>query len=125
MDFGCGFLAEWFPGLDPLPLPIIHKQPARAQASLDYHVPTAAAGSWAESKQQEKMKNEGKSHLCPLCGSKRKPQTKRFRPDVRYGRPVVLKPPTAGPDSVVAESSDDKTANDFAALLLTTRNKRL
>jgi hypothetical protein len=71
------------------------------------------------------MKNGGKSHLCPLCGSKRKPQTKSSRADARYKLPVVLKPPTAVADSVVAESSDDKTANDFAALLLKTRNKQL
>jgi hypothetical protein len=68
------------------------------------------------------MNGENKSHLCPLCGGKRKPGTDTA--DARGGRSALRKPPTAVAHSVVAESSDDKTANDFAALLLRDQKKR-
>ena len=71
------------------------------------------------------MKGENKSHLCPLCGGKRKPGTDTAGTDARGGRSALRKPPTAIAHSVVAESSDDKTANDFAALLLRDQKKRV
>ena len=42
----------------------------------------------------------------------------------RDGRSVLRKPPATVADSVMAESSDDKTANDFAALLLLKDRKK-
>ena len=73
------------------------------------------------SKNHDKMK---KSDLCPHCGGKIKPETKAFRTDIRDELPVLLKPPKDVADSAVAESSDDKTANDFA-VVLKARKKRL
>jgi hypothetical protein len=68
---------------------------------------------------------KGKSYLCPLCGRKKKPAPKTSRADVREGVSVLRAPRTAVADSVVAESSNDQTANDFAAVLLKDRKKRL
>ena len=42
----------------------------------------------------------------------------------RDQRSVLRKPPATVADSVLAESSDDKTANDFAALLLLKDRKK-
>ena len=64
------------------------------------------------------MKKATQSAPCPLCGGERKPATKASRASVRRRAGVLLKPPTDVADSVVAESSDDKTANDFAAVLV-------
>jgi hypothetical protein len=71
------------------------------------------------------MKKPNKSAICPLCGGDRKPGTKASRADVRDGRAVVRDAVTTITDSVVTESSDDKTANDFAQVLLNVRERRL
>jgi hypothetical protein len=71
------------------------------------------------------MKGENKSHLCPLCGGRRKPGTDTAGADVRDRLSTLRKPPMGMADSFAAESSDDKTADDLAALLLKDRKKRL
>jgi len=71
------------------------------------------------------MKRKNKSHLCPPCGGRRKPGTNTAGADTRGSRSALRKPPLVVAHSVVAESSDDKTANDFAALLLNAQKQRL
>jgi hypothetical protein len=71
------------------------------------------------------MKKRNKSDICPLCGSERKPGAKASRADVRDGHAVVRGSATTITDSVVAESCDDKTADDFAQVLLNARKRRL
>lgn len=70
------------------------------------------------------MKNPKTSHLCPLCGSERKPAPKAPREVVHHRLAIAAKPSTTVADSVVAESSDDKTANDFAEVLLNAQKRR-
>jgi hypothetical protein len=70
------------------------------------------------------MKRENKAHLCPLCGGGKNPGTSTLRVGGRDGRSVLRKPSATVADSVMAESSDDKTANDFAALLLLKDRKK-
>ena len=69
------------------------------------------------------MKKENPYQVCPLCGSARKQRTRAYRTDAGDGRSALHKPLTALADSFVAESSDDKTANAFASLLLKDRTK--
>jgi hypothetical protein len=61
------------------------------------------------------MKGENKSHLCPLCGGRRKPGTDTAGADVRDRLSTLRKPPMGMADSFAAESSDDKTADDFCS----------
>jgi hypothetical protein len=71
------------------------------------------------------MKKENKSQLCPLCGGKKKPRLNSPARDARNGRPARCETPVAIVDYLAVESSDDKTANSFAALLVNHRKKRL
>ena len=70
------------------------------------------------------MKKGNKSDLCPLCGGERKPATTTFRA-VRASKAVASTVPETATYSLGAESSDDRTANDFAELLLNLRNRRV
>jgi hypothetical protein len=65
------------------------------------------------------MRKKNKLDPCPLCGSKRK------APTTASLRNAGAK--TAGLSGVSAptESSDDRTANEFAALLLAGRSSQL
>ena len=71
------------------------------------------------------MKRENKSHLCPLCAGRRKPGINTAGASVRDRLSALRKTATGMANSVAAESSDDKTANDFATVLLNARNQRL
>ena len=64
------------------------------------------------------MKKKNQLDPCPMCGNRRKPRT-----TASLGKSALK---TAGPSGVSgpAESSDDRTANDFAALLLAGRTSQ-
>ena len=64
------------------------------------------------------MKKVNKSDLCPLCGGERKPVTKTSRAALHASAAIVYKAPKTVASSFGSESSDDQTANDFAAALM-------
>jgi hypothetical protein len=65
-----------------------------------------------------------KANRCPLCGREKKPTIKTSRSKSRVGTGVAASRKTfaAIADSVRAASSDDQTANDFAAAALKGRS---
>jgi len=70
------------------------------------------------------MKRVKNAKLCPMCGSQKNVRTKRSRTNVRAGLTSVFKQSPAETELLKAESSDDKTASSFAALLLETKKAR-
>lgn len=66
------------------------------------------------------MKKAYKSDPCPLCGGERKPAPKASRAAL-HASGVYKASKTVG-YSFGAESSDDQTANDFAAVLMKGRS---
>lgn len=71
------------------------------------------------------MRKKNKLDLCPLCGSKRKVPTTASLRNARPKTAALSGVLTSAADSGPAESSDDRTANEFAALLLTGRTSQL
>jgi hypothetical protein len=60
------------------------------------------------------MEKEKKPDRCPLCGNESKPLAKSSRADKRTRVAMLRSAPKISGDSLGAESSDDKTANNFA-----------
>ncbi len=71
------------------------------------------------------MKKENKADRCPVCGGERGPSPKKSTSRVVVGNVLARKTPELVADSDGAESSDDQTANDFAAVLLKSRSSQL
>lgn len=67
------------------------------------------------------MKKKNQLDLCPLCGSKRKASTTASLSKAGAKIAGLSGVFTSAADSGPAESIDDKTANEFAALLLGAR----
>jgi hypothetical protein len=64
------------------------------------------------------MKKENKADRCPECGGEKKPSPKKSTSRVVIGNALGRKTPELIADSAGAESSNDQTANDFAAVLI-------
>ena len=60
------------------------------------------------------MKSEKKPAPCPHCGGERNPSATISRADEHPGIAIMRRAPKISEDAFGAESSDDKTANNFA-----------
>jgi hypothetical protein len=70
-------------------------------------------------------KKEIKADRCPECGGEKKPSPKKSTSRVVLGNALARKTPKLEADSDGAESSNDQTANDFAAVVLKSRSGQL
>jgi hypothetical protein len=71
------------------------------------------------------MSKKNKTDRCPVCGNEKKPSPKKSISRVGIGNTVARKTPDFIADGDGAESSNDQTANDFAAILLQGRNAQV
>jgi len=73
------------------------------------------------------METRTKSNSCPLCGNQKKPKmTRMTRSQTKSssGIAALFKSSRDRTELLPPESSDDRTANDFAALLLEAQKAR-
>ena len=73
------------------------------------------------------MTTRTKSDSCPLCGSQKKPKMARMtrsQTKSSSGIAALFKPSREETELLPPESSDDRTANDFAARLLEAQKAR-
>ena len=66
---------------------------------------------------KQMMNKENKADRCPVCGGGKKPSPKKSTSRVVIANALIHKTPELIADSDAAESSNDQTANDFAAVL--------
>lgn len=71
------------------------------------------------------MSKKNKTDRCPVCGGEKKPSPRKSISRVGIGNAPACKTPDLIADGDGAESSNEQTANDFAAVLLKGRNLQL
>ena len=71
------------------------------------------------------MSKKNKTDRCPVCGGEKKPRSRKSISRVGIGNALARKTSDLITDGDGAESSNDQTADDFAAVLLKGRNSQL